>query len=49
MRYFKEQGRDADFYLVPNPTWLEERYPTQAKQVRRPAMALVSTDETWIT
>jgi hypothetical protein len=49
VRYFKEQGRDTDFYLVPNPAWLDARYPDLGRQVGRPCMALVSTDKTWIT
>ena len=49
MRYFREQGREPDFYLVPNPAWLDARYPSKAKQVARPCMALVSTDAQWVT
>lgn len=48
VRYFKEKGRPVDFYLVPNPTWLDARYPEQGKLVRRPCVALVSTDKQWI-
>lgn len=49
VRYFKEQNREIDFYLVPNPKWLDDKYAAQGKQVRRPCMALVSPDKTWIT
>lgn len=49
VRYFKEQGKDADFYMVPNPQWLEAKYPNESKQVKRPCVALVSTDKMWIT
>jgi hypothetical protein len=49
LRYFKEINRPIDFYLVPNPTWLDSKFPQQAKQVKRPCMALVSTDEQWMT
>lgn len=49
VRYFKEIDRPIDFYLVPNPTWLDAKFPQQAKQVKRPCMALVSTDEQWMT
>eukprot|EP00879_Flechtneria_rotunda_P007862 GHRR01008238.1.p1 GENE.GHRR01008238.1~~GHRR01008238.1.p1 ORF type:complete len:213 (+),score=64.38 GHRR01008238.1:132-770(+) len=49
VRYFKEQNRPTDFYLIPNPTWLDANFPAQAKQVRRPCLALVSTDKQWIT
>ncbi|KIZ00618.1 hypothetical protein MNEG_7344 [Monoraphidium neglectum] len=48
-RYFREQGKEQDFFLVPNPKWLDAKYPAQGKQVRRPCLALVSTDTTWIT
>ena len=42
-------GRDVDFWLVPEPKWLDAKYPEQAKRVGRPCVALVSTDATWIT
>jgi hypothetical protein len=48
-RYFQEQGRELDFFLVANPTWLDAKFPAQAKQVKRPCMALVSSDKQWIT
>lgn len=49
VRYFKEQNREIDFFLVPNPEWLDGKFAAQGKQVRRPCMALVSPDKTWIT
>lgn len=49
VRYFAEQNRAIDFFLIPNPTWLDAKFPQQAKQVKRPCMALVSTDKQWIT
>ncbi|WIA27997.1 hypothetical protein OEZ86_010585 [Tetradesmus obliquus] len=49
VRYFQEQGRELDFFLVPNPTWLDAQFPEQAKQVKRPCMALVSSDKQWVT
>ena len=49
VRYFKEQGRELDFYFVPNPAWLDARFPDQGKQVGRPSLALVSTDKKWVT
>eukprot|EP00882_Tetradesmus_deserticola_P004462 GHRQ01004707.1.p1 GENE.GHRQ01004707.1~~GHRQ01004707.1.p1 ORF type:complete len:211 (+),score=90.42 GHRQ01004707.1:121-753(+) len=49
VRYFKEQGREQDFFLVANPTWLDAKFPEQAKQVKRPCMALVSSDKQWVT
>ena len=48
VRYYKEQNREMDFYLVPNPAWLDAKFPAQGKQVKRPCMALVSTDKQWI-
>lgn len=48
-RLFSEQDRKLDFFLVSEPTWLEARYPEEAKRVRRPCVALVSTDKIWIT
>ena len=48
-RLFGEQDRKLDFFLVSEPTWLDERYPEEAKRVRRPCVALVSTDRIWIT
>lgn len=47
--YVQETGREIDFWLVPEPKWLDGKYPEQAKKVGRPCVALVSTDEMWIT
>lgn len=49
VRFFNEQNRERDFYLVVNPTWLDAKFPQQAKQIARPCVALVSTDKMWIT
>ncbi|EFJ45542.1 hypothetical protein VOLCADRAFT_106005 [Volvox carteri f. nagariensis] len=49
VRFFKEQNRDIDFYIVPEPVWLDKKFPELAKQVKRPCVALISTDKTWIT
>ncbi len=49
VRFFKEQNREIDFFIVPEPAWLDKKYPELAKQVRRPCVALVSTDKQWIT
>ncbi len=48
VRFFNEQNRDRDFWLVPEPKWLDAKYPQQAKQVKRPCVALISTDKQWI-
>lgn len=49
VRYFKEINREIDFYIVPEPRWLDQKYPEQAKMVRRPCAAIMSTDKSWIT
>lgn len=46
-RYYEEQNREIDFFFVCEPEWLN-KFP-EAKAVRKPAVALVSTDKTWIT
>lgn len=43
------QGKEYDFYIVSQPAWLEEKFPADAKRVRKPAVALISTDPVWIT
>ena len=47
VRFLKEKDQPADFYFVPNPVWLDAKFPTEAKMVKRPCMALVSTDKMW--
>ena len=47
-RFFKEKGKKLDFFLVANPAWLDEDFPEESSKVRRPCVALVSTDEIWI-
>jgi hypothetical protein len=46
-RYYEEQGRELDFFFVSEPAWLS-RFP-EANKVKRPCVALVSTDKTWMT
>lgn len=46
-RYYEENDREQDFFFVCEPEWLN-RFP-EAKSVKKPAVALVSTDKTWIT
>ena len=48
-RLFGEQGRKLDFFLVSEPAWLDAKFPAEAQRVRRPCVALVSTDKIWIT
>jgi Protein of unknown function (DUF2488) len=43
------QNKDLDFFIISEPAWLDEKYSSLAKQVRRPCAALVSTDQMWIT
>lgn len=49
VRFYKEQGMEQDFFFVPDPVWLEQQLGDKAKQVKRPCVALVSTDKSWIT
>ncbi|KAL2610548.1 hypothetical protein R1flu_029121 [Riccia fluitans] len=48
LRYFGEKSREQDFWLVIEPSWLS-KFPDIEKRVKRPAVALISTDATWIT
>ena len=47
-RFFLENQAPVNFFLVANPAWLDS-LPEVAKQVRQPAVALVSPDAQWIT
>ena len=47
-RFFKEQGKKRDFWVVPEPAFLSEMPEVTAK-LARPAAAVVSTDHEWIT
>lgn len=46
-RYYEENDREQDFFFVCEPEWLN-KFP-EASKVKKPAVALVSTDKTWIT
>ena len=48
-RMFAEKGREIDFFLVPEPAWLDVKFPDQGKRIRRPSLAIVSPDKIWIT
>ncbi|XP_010681010.2 uncharacterized protein LOC104896030 [Beta vulgaris subsp. vulgaris] len=48
LRYFGEQNKEQDFWLVIEPKFLE-KFPNITKRLKRPAVALVSTNGTWIT
>jgi len=47
-RWLEEQGRPVDFWLLYEPKFLDS-FPDVTKRLSRPAVALVSTDSTWIT
>ncbi len=50
VRHYGEQGREIDFWLVRRPAFLEApELAASVAQVPRPAAAVVSTDETFIT
>lgn len=49
VRFLKETNSPNDFFIVPEPKWLEAKYPEQAKRVGKPAVALIGTDKQWIT
>jgi hypothetical protein len=50
VRNYGEQGKAIDFWLVRRPAFVEApELATQLAAVPRPAAAVVSTDETFIT
>ena len=50
VRNYQEQGKDIDFWLVPRPSFLEApEIAPMAQAVPRPAAAVISTDEKFIT
>ena len=50
VRHYGEQGKEIDFWLVRRPAFLEApELASTAANVPRPAAAVVSTDETFIT
>ncbi|CAN6468501.1 unnamed protein product [Victoria cruziana] len=48
LRHFEERNREQDFWLVIEPKFLD-KFPSITKRLRRPAVALISTDGTWMT
>ncbi|KGN46773.1 uncharacterized protein LOC101220505 [Cucumis sativus] len=48
LRNFSERNKEQNFWLVIEPKFLD-KFPNITKRLRRPAVALVSTDSTWIT
>lgn len=49
VRYLSEKGEDVDMLFVCEPEWLERLFPEQAKRLRRPAVALLCPDRSWMT
>lgn len=47
-RLFREKKKPLDFWLVSEPSWLDEQFPKESKKVGRPCVALVSADQIWI-
>ncbi|KAI3678605.1 hypothetical protein L6452_37904 [Arctium lappa] len=47
VRLFKERNMEQDFWLVIEPKFLDQ-FPDITKRLKRPAVALVSTNGTWI-
>ena len=47
-RLFNEKGMPLDFWIVSEPAWLDRSFSEQARKVKRPCVALVSTDEIWM-
>uniref|UniRef100_J3LNF9 Uncharacterized protein n=2 Tax=Oryza brachyantha TaxID=4533 RepID=J3LNF9_ORYBR len=48
LRNYGERDKEVDFWLVVEPKFLD-RFPNITKRLKRPAVALVSTDGNWIT
>lgn len=48
-RMFAETSKDINFFLVPEPAWLDSKFPKEGKRVGRPSLAVVSPDKQWIT
>ncbi|KAH9618271.1 hypothetical protein KSS87_001500 [Heliosperma pusillum] len=48
LRLFEERKMEQDFWLVVEPQFLE-KFPNITKRLKRPAVALVSTNRPWIT
>ncbi|PNX98438.1 hypothetical protein L195_g021686 [Trifolium pratense] len=47
-RYYGERNKEQDYWLVIEPKFLDS-FPDITKRLRRPAVALVSTNGPWIT
>ena len=47
-RFYRETDKPQDFWIVPNPTFLDAM-PEVKKKIRQPCVAVVTTDEVWNT
>ncbi|ABO96158.1 predicted protein, partial [Ostreococcus lucimarinus CCE9901] len=45
-RFFKEKSKPQDFWIVPNPAFLDAM-PDVKKKIRQPCVAVVTTDKVW--
>lgn len=43
------QGEDVEMLFVCEPAWLEKLFPAEAAKCKRPAVALVCPDRSWMT
>ncbi|KDP45664.1 hypothetical protein JCGZ_17271 [Jatropha curcas] len=48
LRYYGERNKEQDFWLVIEPKFLD-KFPNITNRLKRPAVALVSTNGPWIT
>ncbi|CAL0317737.1 unnamed protein product [Lupinus luteus] len=48
LRYYGESDKERDFWLVIEPKFLD-KFPNITKRLKRPSVALVSTNGPWIT
>ncbi|XP_059297815.1 uncharacterized protein LOC132050540 [Lycium ferocissimum] len=47
-RLYEERNKETDFWLIVEPKFLD-KFPNITKRLKRPAVALVSTNGPWIT
>ncbi len=48
-RYYQENQRDVDFYLVKQPAFLDlQDLAALANRIKKPAVAVISTDQSFI-
>lgn len=48
-RYYREQGKEIDFWLVPEPAFLEQpQFAEQKALCPQPAAAIISTNQQFI-